>query len=134
MNPEGRYVPAGEIRPLLAIETTEDWVRGLSTTGQVREAANASRSYGETIRDLSRDLAAAAYTPDLVEAAAYAASYAAYAAAITTTFRWAHTNASWAATRVMWAMDNVADFEGKRRLVDVIAEAIMTFPRRRANT
>ena len=62
-----RYVPAGETRPLAAIETAEAWARGEATRDEVRAAA---------------DAAYAAYAAVAVAAAADAA-YAAELLAIT---------------------------------------------------
>ena len=64
-----RYVPAGETRPLAAIETAERWARGEATLDEVRAAADAAA-------DADDAAAAAAYA-----AAAYAAADAAAAAA-----------------------------------------------------
>jgi len=58
------YVPAGEDRPRLAIETAERWTRGEATTEEVREAEAAAHAAAY----------AAAYT------AADAAAHAAHAA------------------------------------------------------
>lgn len=63
-----RFVPAGEDRPRLAIETTEAWCRGEATIGQVRAAA-------------LRIPASAAADASAASAAAAAAAYAAAAAA-----------------------------------------------------
>ena len=85
-------VPAGEERPLRAIETAEAWARGEATTDAVREArrvayaayaAYAAAAYAAD----AADAAAAAYAADAayaaaVYAAAYAAADAAYAAAV----------------------------------------------------
>ena len=59
-------VPAGEERPLRAIETAEAWCRGEATLDEVRAAGDAAAAYAA--------YAAAAY------AAYAAAAYAAYAA------------------------------------------------------
>ena len=52
-----KYVPAGELRPLRAIEAAEKWVKGEATLKEVKAAANA------------------AYAADAAYAAAYAAAY-----------------------------------------------------------
>jgi hypothetical protein len=62
-----KYVPEGEVRPRVAIETAEAWCRGEATIEQVRIAADAAAA---------ADAASAAYA----DAAASAASTAAYAA------------------------------------------------------
>jgi len=93
-----KYVPKGEDRPRIAIETTEDWVRGKATKNQVKIASDAS--------------------------SAYAASYAAWAAAADAA---SYAYAAYAAAE--------ASFETEiRRLVDVTADTIMTFPQKRAKT
>ena len=66
-----RFVPDGEHRPLSAIETTEAWVRGNTTTEDVRAAAYAA--------------GAAAYAA--AGAAGAAADAAAYAVARTSSLR-----------------------------------------------
>ena len=74
-----RFVPEGEDRPRIAIETAEAWCRSEATIEQVREArwnaaaADAAAAYAAD---------AAAYAADAAyAAAAYAAAYAAAAAA-----------------------------------------------------
>jgi hypothetical protein len=62
-----KYVPEGEVRPRVAIETAEAWCRGEATIEQVRIAADAAAA---------ADAASAAYA----DAAASTASTAAYAA------------------------------------------------------
>jgi len=65
-----QYIPDGENRPLIAIETAEKWARGEEgvTLDQVRIAANAANA------------GYAAYAAGYAAYAAYAAGYAAYAA------------------------------------------------------
>lgn len=75
-----QYVPAGEERPLRAIETAEAWCRGEATIEQVRETqrgawAAASVSYAAA----ASASYAAAYASSVSYAAAASASYAAYA-------------------------------------------------------
>jgi hypothetical protein len=70
-----RYVPAGEPRPLAAIETAERWCDGAATLAEVRAAAHAAY--------------AAAYN-----AAAYAAAVAAYAAADAYAYAYAYVAAA----------------------------------------
>jgi hypothetical protein len=97
-----KYVPKGEDRPRIAIETTEDWVRGKATKNQVKIASDASSAYAASSAS-----------------SAYAASYAADAAS--------YAYAAYAAAE--------ASFETEiRRLVDVTADTIMTFPQKRAKT
>ena len=65
-----KYIPAGEDRPRIAIETAEAWTRGEATIEQVRTAADAAAH-------AAADAAAYAAT----DAAAHAAHVAAYASA-----------------------------------------------------
>ena len=64
-----RFVPAGEDRPRLCIETTERWIVGEATIEEVRTARNAAAD------------AYAAYAAAAADAAAYAAAAAAAYAA-----------------------------------------------------
>lgn len=73
-----RFVPEGEDRPRIAIDTTRRWVRGEATIGQVWEAESRAFYCAESFDDNSMDAedngdAAAAMT-------AYAAGFAAKAA------------------------------------------------------
>ena len=81
-------VPAGEERPLRAIETAEAWARGEATTDAVREArrvayaayAYAAYAYAYAAAYAAADAAYAAYAADADAADAAAdAAYAAYA-------------------------------------------------------
>jgi len=69
-----RYVPAGEDRPRLAIETAERWVRGAATKEECGGAADAAAA--NAAASAAADAAAANAAAD----AAAAAAYAAYAA------------------------------------------------------
>ena len=82
-----QYVPAGEDRPRVAIETTEAWARGEVTIAEVRtaDAAAYAAAYAAYAAYAAAGSALAAYA---AAAAAYAAvaayvdaAYAAYAAA-----------------------------------------------------
>lgn len=86
------HVPAGELRPLNAIETAEKWARGEAgvTMRHVLAAAAAATAYAAYAASADADSynAAAAYAADAAYNAAYtapasttAAAYAAYAAA-----------------------------------------------------
>jgi len=82
------HVPAGETRPLIAIETTEKWCEGEATIEEVRKAAEAAYAAAyATVYAAARAAyaaaRAAAYAVDYAAAAVYAAAYAAaaYAAA-----------------------------------------------------
>ena len=104
-----KYVPKGEDRPRIAIETAENWVRGKATKNQVKKASDAAYVAAD----------------EAFSAAAYAVAYAAAASANAAT--WA------AAAYAAWAAE--ASFETEiRRFVDVTADAIMTFPQKRAKT
>ena len=72
-----KYVPVGEDRPRIAIETAEAWTRGEAMIDQVRSAAYAA-AYAAYA---AADAASAAQALYAAEAAAYAADavYAAYA-------------------------------------------------------
>jgi hypothetical protein len=87
-----RYVPAGELRPLRAIETAEAWTRGEATIAQVRAARDEAWAADAAYAAYAADAADAAYAADAADAAAYAAyatAYAAYAAAYAAARRWA---------------------------------------------
>ena len=66
-----KYIPEGEERPRLAIETAEAWTRGEATIEQVRAAADAAYAY-------AYDAAAAAYAYASAAAASAAADDRAY--------------------------------------------------------
>ena len=73
-------VPAGEERPLRAIETAEAWARGEATTDAVREARRvAYAAYAYAAAYAAADAAYAAYADAAAAAAAYAAADAACA-------------------------------------------------------
>ena len=69
-----RYVPAGEDRPRLAIETAERWVRGAATKEECGGAADAAAA------NAAASAAADAADANAAADAAAAAAYAAYAA------------------------------------------------------
>jgi len=71
------HVPAGEMRPLAAIETAEAWCRGEATIEQVKAARDAAWRCPASAAAAAASAAYAAYA----DAAAYAAAYAASAAA-----------------------------------------------------
>jgi hypothetical protein len=101
-----QYIPDGEERPRLAIETAEAWARGEATIEELRKAADAAASATHAA-DATHDAAAyAAYAADAAwaaDAAAYAA-YAADAAAANA----AAANAAYAANAAAWAADAAA--------------------------
>ena len=74
------YVPAGEQRPLAAIETAERWTRGEATIEQVRAAADAAyAAYASYASDADAAYAALAASAADADAAYAAAAYAARA-------------------------------------------------------
>ncbi len=80
------HVPAGETRPLIAIETTEKWCDGEATIEEVRKAAEAAHAAAAAAARAAHAAAANAYADDACAAAAaaraaHAAAYAACAAA-----------------------------------------------------
>ena len=96
-----RFVPQGEDRPRLAIETTSRWARGEATVEEVRAAARAARAADAAAR--AADAAArAAYAATRAARAADAAARAARAAD-------AATDAARAATRAARAARAGAD-------------------------
>ena len=66
-----KYVPEGEERPKIAIETARKWVRGEATLSEVRRTADAVYDYAA-----ASAAAYAAYAASAASAAAYAAAYA----------------------------------------------------------
>jgi len=78
-----KYVPKGEKRPLIAIETAEKWVKGEATLQQVRDAAyadaDAAYAYADAAYAAAYAAAAAAAADDAYAYAAYAAYAATYA-------------------------------------------------------
>jgi hypothetical protein len=74
-----QYIPAGEDRPRLAIETAEAWARGEAALADVRRAADAASVYAN-VTTAAYAANAATHAADAAAAAANAA-YAAYAAA-----------------------------------------------------
>lgn len=77
-----RYVPAGEQRPLIAIETAEAWCRGEATMEQLKQAREAANCVGTAVGALAATAAVdAAYADAAYADAAAAADYAAASAA-----------------------------------------------------
>ena len=115
-----KYVPAGEDRPRIAIETAEAWTRGEATMGQVRKAAHAATSaayYAAT--DAAADAAYVA-TPAAYYAAADAAAHAATSAA-------SAVNAAYAADCYATAHKQMADIVRKIIPFSVIKQAIAEY-------
>jgi hypothetical protein len=86
-----QYIPAGEERPRLAIETAEAWARGEATIEELRKAAGAANAaanaaaYAYAAAWAGAAYAAAANAAYAANAAAWAAAaYSAYAAASAT--------------------------------------------------
>jgi hypothetical protein len=74
------YVPAGELRPLQALETAEAWARGDATLDEVNAAAVAARAAAYAADAVAAR--ATAYAADAAAVAARATAYAADAAAV----------------------------------------------------
>jgi len=70
-----RYVPAGENRPRIAIETARKWCAGEATLDDVRKAADAAASSSNAAA-YAANAAHAAHAAYAADAATYAASYA----------------------------------------------------------
>jgi len=130
-----KYVPAGEDRPRIAIETAEAWTRGEATMGQVRKAAHAATSaayYAAT--DAAADAAYVA-TPAAYYAAADAAAHAAYYAATDAAADAAYVatsaasavNAAYAADCYATAHKQMADIVRKIIPFSVIKQAIAEY-------
>jgi hypothetical protein len=77
-----RFVPEGEDRPRVAIETARRWARGAATLQETRDAADAA-SAADSAADASAEIAAsyAAHASYAAAASASSASYAAVSAA-----------------------------------------------------
>ena len=75
-----RFVPDGEKRPLLAIETAERWAKGEATLREMRTAYAAS-AYAAADAYAASSAAASGAAYAAASGAYYAAAYAAYAAA-----------------------------------------------------
>lgn len=94
VRPSLRFVPAGEDRPRVAIETAERWCRGEATIEEVRAALDAAWEYRRTAyaayaADAAAGVAAAYAAADADAYAAYAAAdAAAYAAAVRSVVSW----------------------------------------------
>jgi len=102
-----RFVPKGEQRPRKAIEVTEAWVRGKASIAKVQKASADAYDYD----DSSAYAAYAAYSAP-ADAAAYIADAVAY-------------DSSSVLFSKQWDAVRDAEF---RRLVGVVADAIMSFP------
>jgi hypothetical protein len=89
-----KFIPAGEDRPLKAIETAERWIEGKATIEEVRSVAAVA--------------ADAAYADAYAAYAAYAAAYAAYADAAYAAYA-AYADAAYAAYAAAAAADAAAD-------------------------
>ena len=131
-----KYVPDGEDRPRMAIETAEAWVRGEATIGQVRSAANAAASYAAShaadaapsAADAATYVAqaaadAATYAAQAADAASYAASYAAASHAVYA----ASCAASYAAASYAAARKDMAAIVRKIIPFSVIKKAIADY-------
>jgi len=82
-----KYIPAGEDRPRIAIETAEAWTRGEATIEQVRTATHAAHAaahaaytaHSAYVADAAAQAAHSAYVADAAAQAAHSA-YVAHAA------------------------------------------------------
>ena len=119
-----KFVPKGEKRPLIAIQTAERWCRGEATIEEVRsaayaayaaDAASASAAYAAYAAAASASAASAAYAAYAAAASASAASdaYAAYAAAASASAA-SDAYAAYAAAARAKALKQCADLVRKR--------------------
>jgi len=125
------FFPKDDKRPLIALETTEAWVRGKTTNSKVREASrNANNCFYDLLPGRWRGTALSALAVAKASDAAKAANT---------------NNASFAARA---SVERVAEISGVneksletwgyllkkelRHLVEVMADGIMTFPQKRA--
>ncbi len=133
-----QFVPAGEERPLLAIETTERWLAGQATVDEVRSAnyaasAAANDSYSSAYATSSSDYAAA-HSATSAYAAAHSTARAAKSATDAGSAERAANSAATAAANsaeragyygVGWPAIRTAELS---RLVAVIADALPGLP------
>jgi len=103
-----KYIPAGEDRPRIAIETAEAWTRGEATIEQVRTATHAAHAAAHAAYT-----AHAAYVADAAAQAAYAA-YAAHSA-------YAADAATYAAYAAYAAHSSLA---AQKQMADIVREII----------
>jgi hypothetical protein len=128
-----KYVPVGEDRPRIAIETAEAWTRGEAMIDQVRSAAYAAAYaayaaadaasaahalYAAEAAAYAADAVYAAYAVDAVYTAAHAAVYAAHAAddVYTAAHAAAHKNMAGVVRKIIpfsVIKKAIADYEGK---------------------
>ena len=113
-----KYVPVGEDRPRIAIETAEAWTRGEATIEQVRTAARAASAAADAAADAAAS--AAADAASAAARAAYAAARAAYAASAAASAA-AHAAAHAAARK------DIADIVRKIIPFSVICKAIADY-------
>jgi hypothetical protein len=112
-----RYVPEGEGRPRLAIETAEAWCRGEATEKEAREAANAAAHAAGLAADAAAYAANATYAAN---AAAHAAAHATYAAAHAANATYAAAGLATAAATAATAAATAAN----RRCADLVRARI----------
>ena len=112
-----KYIPVGEDRPRIAIETAEAWTRGEATIDQVRTAAHAAAAYADAAH------AATAYAADAAHAAA---AYAAAAYAVAAHAVAACAAAAYAAVLAA-ARKDIADIVRKIIPFSVICKAIADY-------
>jgi multidrug resistance efflux pump len=116
-----KYVPVGEDRPRIAIETAEAWTRGEATIEQVRTATLAANAAANAAASAAADAASAAIR------AAYAAIRAAYAAANAAAYAAANAAASAAARAASAAADAASAAiraAARKDIADIVREII----------
>jgi hypothetical protein len=111
-----RHVPAGEMRPLRAIETAEAWCRGEASLEQVRAASTAYAAYYAAAAAAA---AAAAYYAAAAAASAAANASTAYAAAAASAAYYAAAAAADAAYSADAAADAAASVARVKALADM---------------
>jgi len=102
-----QFVPAGEDRTRIAIETAEAWTRGEATIDEVRTASAAARAYASSASAASASYAAS-YAAYASYASASASSYAAAADAAAASAASASAYASYASAYASYASASYA--------------------------
>jgi hypothetical protein len=115
-----RFVPEGEVRPRIAVETAERWVVGDATIEEVRAARDAARAAIAAAAYVTAYAATAATSAaDAANAAAYLADAAADAAAYSAATAGLRRGQDWVRAKDAELV----------RLREVIANSCLTFPR-----
>ena len=112
-----KYVPVGEDRPRIAIETAEAWTRGEAMIDQVRSAADAaSAAHALYAAEAAAYAADAVYAAYAVDAAVYAAHAADDVYPLTAAHAAAHKNMAGVVRKIIpfsVIKKAIADYEGK---------------------